>query len=121
MNTSSKQIWLVVSGDLSFEVSPQAKYDIILQMFLQKPDDEELLTYVKKNFTRMLKFAIDNNDVDLISEICKRKDLLTKRNIDNLIEYAIQHTRNGGTVEIQALLMCYKNENIGFSTPNFRI
>ncbi len=70
-------------------------------MFVQKPDDEKVLEYVKKNFTKMVRFAIDNNDVETISEVCKRKDLLTKRNIDNLIEYTIQHTQNGGIVEIQ--------------------
>ena len=116
-----RQVHLVASKDFYEKIPGKIKYDIILQMFLQKPDDEELLTYVKKNFTKALKSTIDNNDIETISAVCKRKDLLTKRNIDNLIEYAIQHTQNGGTVEIQALLMRYKNENIGFSTPSFRI
>ncbi len=90
-------------------------------MFMQKPDDEDVFAYVKKNLIKMLKYAIDENNVEIITAVCKRKNLLTKRNIDKIIEYAIQHTQNGGTVEIQAILMRYKNNNIGYSEPNFSI
>ena len=84
-------------------------------MFIQKSDDKDVFAYIKKNFMKMFRFAIDNNDVETISAVCKRKDLLTEKNINKLIEYAIQNIRKGGTVEIQALLMCYKNENIDYS------
>ena len=116
-----EQIRLVALKDFSLKMPHEIKYKIIWQMFMQKPNDKETFAYVKKNFIKMIKYAIDNNNVKVITAVCKRKNLLTKKNIDKLIEYAIQHTQNGGTVEIQAILMRYKNDNIGYSEPNFSI
>ena len=120
-NKIGQQVCLVALKDFSLKMPHEIKYKIIWQMFMQKPDDEDVFAYVKKNLIKMLKYAIDENNVEIITAVCKRKNLLTKRNIDKIIEYAIQHTQNGGTVEIQAILMRYKNNNIGYSEPNFSI
>ena len=116
-----EQVCLIALKDFYVTISGKTKYNIIWQMFMQKPDDKDVYAYVKENFIKMLRYAIDKNNVEIITAVCKRKDLLTKRNIDKLIEHAIQHTQNGGTVEIQVILMRYKNDNIGFSEPDFSI
>lgn len=68
---------------------------------------------------KMMRFAIDINDLTVIDLICARNDILNSKNIDKLIEYAIQNTQNGGSHEIQIMLINYKNDNIGFSDIKF--
>ena len=51
----------------------------------------------KENLIKMLKYTIDKNNVEIITAVCRRKDLFTKRNVDKLIERYPTHPkwRNG--------------------------
>ena len=88
-----------------FEKMPsRIAYSVIWNLFYHDPQDETALAYIKKRLTKMCKFLIDQNELPIIQKILDSSHLLTKKNIDPLIQYAIDHKQ----IEIQILLTDYK-------------
>lgn len=89
----------------------KASYKIPLALFMMTAyDDEFFKAYVKKSFAKVMTYIIDNNDVPMLLKIFET-GFLSKKNIDNHINYAADNTQKGGNPEIQKNLIRYKQEN----------
>jgi uncharacterized membrane protein YvbJ len=56
-----------------------------------------------------MKQAIENGDLERISQLLEKTDFVTEKNIDKFIEYAIEKEQH----EIYVILLNYKKEHIG--------
>ena len=99
---------MIGNEDFSVKMAHSVKYGILCDMYLADYSSEIFDAYFKKNFTKIFKFAIEKGNVELVKKIVDNKKLLTKRNINNFIEYA--HEK--GQSEIYGILTKYKNENL---------
>lgn len=114
-----KQLSVIRHKDYNARMSTKIKYPLMWKLYFQDPDDPELFAWVKKHFSNMFKFLIEKEDVTAVNAICESERFLNKKNIDNLIEAAIEHTRKGGSPEIQIILTDYKYEKLGFKKDAF--
>ena len=99
--------------DYTAKIMASVKYSIILQMYLEDIDKDNTFAYIKKQFPKIFRTMIDEDETELISAVIEDGVFLTKRNIDNLIDYAIEK----GKAEIQLMLMNYKHDVLGYSDP----
>jgi len=99
--------------DYTAKIMASVKYSIILQMYLADIDKDNTFAYIKKQFPKIFRTMIDEDETELISAVIEDGVFLTKRNIDNLIDYAIEK----GKAEIQLMLMNYKHDVLGYSDP----
>ncbi len=77
---------LVLEKDFSVHMNHKIKYDLIFRMlFAGIPGTEE---YVRKNFAKMFRFLIDQEETQKISEILNLQKFISKRNIQKFISYA---------------------------------
>ena len=90
----------------------EIKYDAVTQIFLNTAQNDAQ-AYIKKNFSKIIRYWIDKNDYQKVKELVQSGAFITKRNIGGIIEYAIENTQKGGNMEIQVMLMNYKNEKFG--------
>ena len=88
------------------------KYEAILNMFFRNPEDEELYQYIRKNILKIIKVMTDQNQTEFVRKLLEDGRFITKRNIDKLIQYAIDNRK----IEIQLMLMNYKAEKIGYDS-----
>jgi len=72
--------------------------------------DEKISAYLKRNIRDAVRLAIDENQPEVLKGILERK-LIIKKHIDELIQYAIDKTQNGGNPEFQVMLTDYKYQN----------
>lgn len=114
----SEQIDMIINKNYGVRMDPEVKYDILRQLLGLNPDEEELVAYIKTNIIQMMHFAIDRNDAETVNNICESKKFLTGRNIVPITDYAINNTQQGGSIEIQAVLMNCKNEHFNKNTKD---
>ena len=77
---------LVLEKDFSVYLNKKIKYDLIFRMFFAGLFGAE--DYVKKNFTKMFRFLIDNDDTEKILKILEMNKFISKRNLNAFIRYA---------------------------------
>ncbi|MBR1592281.1 MAG: leucine-rich repeat domain-containing protein [Ruminococcus sp.] len=99
---------MIENKDFSAKIPAKSKYAAACGVFNQNPDDEEVFAYIKRNFTKVFKFAIDSDNMQFAIKVAEQGKLLTKRNIDSLIEYSVAKKKS----EISGILTKYKNENL---------
>jgi hypothetical protein len=99
---------MLLTKDFSRKFSHKVKFKLIMDFFFQT-DDEDAKAYIKKNFTKIMKQAIENGDLERISQLLEKTDFVTEKNIDKFIEYAIEKEQH----EIYVILLNYKKEHIG--------
>ena len=92
------------------------KFQFVAQVFL-KDRQPEAEAYIKKNITKILTYFINIDDYATVKGLLESGKFVTKRNIMKFIDYAIEHTQNGGDMQIQVLLMNYKNDNFPDMDP----
>ena len=76
--------------------------------YFRMSENEDARLYIEYYITKFMKFLIDNQNVDYITQITNHTDFLTLDNIDALLDYSIEKARNGGSFEIQFLLTSHK-------------
>jgi len=101
---------MIATHDFTTKMKSDSRYTAISSMFKSHPEDTEIIAYIKKNFTKMFRYLIDENDIETIEAIIYSEKFLTKRNIDKMIDYAIEKERH----EIYVILLNYKAEKLGF-------
>lgn len=69
-------------------------------------DNAEAKTYVKKVLTKGMKALINSGNLELIQVLLEKTDLITKKNVDKYIQYAIDTKQQ----EIYLTLIHYKDE-----------
>ena len=92
------------------------KFQFVAQVFL-KDRQPEAEAYIKKNISKILPYFINIDDYATVKGLLESGKFVTKRNIMKFIDYAIEHTQNGGDMQIQVLLMNYKNDNFPDMDP----
>ena len=75
-------------------------------MYCSSYSSETFDAYFKKNFLKIFRFAIDENNIKFATKVIAQGKLITKRNIDTLIDYANKKNK----LEISDILINYKNE-----------
>ena len=82
----------VLERDFSILMDRKLKYDLSFRMlFAGIPGVED---YVKKNFAKMFRFLIDQDDVQKIQQILDMQKFISKRNIKRFISYADEHSHS---------------------------
>ena len=83
-------IIMIRDEEFSTKISLAVKYDILCQMFCNGHSTVEFNVYLKKNFSKIFKFAIEKGDLKTVKSVIanNKLKLLTSRNIGNFIEYA---------------------------------
>ena len=92
--------------DYSVEIEDDIKYDLILQMFILGIDEKGSSEYILKNFISMFFWMIDQENIEIIQKILNSEKFVTDKNIDKLIQYAIDQKK----YQIQMILTDYKNQ-----------
>lgn len=107
---------MLETKDFSMKLTTDIKYAAAVGFWL-KTEDEAAEAFIKKSISRIMPFLIENGNTDVIRKMLESGKFITKKNIDKCIALAIEHTQNGGSPEIQTMLMHYKSETIGYKDP----
>lgn len=100
---------------LFFEIrDPVYKFPLAVLMYLSEPEDEFYAGYVERNAKDILKNLIVRNDLENLEKFMEC-GFITEKNVDELIEYAINHAQKTGNMEPQLALMDYKGKKIGYT------
>ena len=94
---------------------PVYKFPIAILMHLTEPTDEFYEYYVNRNLTDLLQYMIEHNDLENLKEFTE-KGYINEKNIDDLLDIAIESSQHGGSLEIQIFLMEYKSSTIGYQS-----
>lgn len=97
---------MMIKEDFTVELFHSVKYNILCDMYCSSYSSESFDVYFKKNFLKIFRFAIDENNIKFATKVIAQGKLTTKRNIDTLIDYAIEKNK----LEISDILTNYKNE-----------
>ena len=81
------------------------KFQLAVKLF-DWYDNAEAKAYVKKMLTKGMKALIDGGNLELIQVLLEKTDLITKKNVDKYIQYAIDTKQQ----EIYLTLIHYKDE-----------
>ncbi|MBR0485514.1 MAG: leucine-rich repeat domain-containing protein [Oscillospiraceae bacterium] len=98
--------YLVLERDFSVRFDRNRKYDLIFRMFFAGIFGAE--DYVKKNFSKMFRFLIDNDKTEEIRKILEMQKFISKRNINSFIRYADENSHS----ECWEILSDYKKEHL---------
>jgi uncharacterized protein YxeA len=107
---------MIVKKDFSMKMDTSLKYPLTLD-FYQKTGDEKAFAYLKKHRSKVMAYLITKNDTETIEFLIQTGKYITKRNIDKLIQTAIDKNAH----EIYILLLNYKNEHFGFADIEKRL
>ena len=77
--------------------------------------DEAMKNYLKRTIKKAVTLAIDRNDANLLTDLL-HTGFITKKNIDFMIQYAIEHTQKNGNPEFQVMLTDYKYQHFPSDT-----
>ena len=108
---------IILERNYSVRIDSEVKYYLIFQMFLLDVDSEGVSDYIKKNFPKMFRWLMDNQNLEIIQKILDSGNFITKRNIDKFIQYAIENQKH----EIQILLTDYKYQHFEFKPKNLKL
>ena len=64
------------------------RYSVLWGMFSHNPEDKDVLAVIKKNFVKMFKYLIDENDAETAEKVLKESKLVNKRNLESITKYA---------------------------------
>ena len=94
----------------------KTKYQFVSQVFL-KDKQKQAKTYIKKNISDIMCYFIDIDDYETVKGLLESGKFVKKKNIMKFIDHAVEHTKNGGDIQIQVLLMNYKNDKFPDMNP----
>ncbi len=72
--------------------------------------DKQISAYLKRIIKKAVIFAIDRDDTEMLSDLLDT-GFITKKNIDFLIQYAIEDMQKFGNPEFQVMLTDYKYQH----------
>ena len=88
---------------------PFYRLPIGIFMFLALPEDDFFNGYIKRNIEEAMTLLIGANNAEGISRLLEM-GIVDEGDIDVFIECAIENVQRGGSIEVQAVLMNYKNK-----------
>lgn len=114
----TEQIFKMINSlNFRYNIPGRIKSDLILKMLFNDPNNSTLVSKVRNSIARILRYAIEDNDVDLIQKIFEHGKVVTKSNIDSLINIAIESR----SYEIYVLLLNHKNNKTGYKKRNWEL
>ena len=111
---------MLKTKDFSMELNTDIKHVAAVGHWL-KTSDPDAERYITEHLDDILPFLIKNHNLEIIQKLLDSGKIIKKENIDKCIEYAIAHTQNGGSPEIQMMLMHYKLEVLGYEDSSTAI
>ncbi len=99
---------MINEGNYSIKMDHSFKYGILFDLYLNSYKDKEFEAYFKKNFTKLFKDAIEQDREDVINKVLSDGVLLTKRNINSMIDHAELFQKKNYT----ELLTNYKDSHL---------
>ena len=106
---SVEEVFRVIDAknfDMLENWSTALRYSVLWGMFSHNPEDKDVLAVIKKNFVKMFKYLIDQNDVQTAEKVLKESKLVNKRNLESITKYADEKQAS----EIQNLLKASQEE-----------
>lgn len=100
---------MLETKDFSMKMGAEMKYAAAVGYFLET-GDADAGVYLKKSGMKLMKFLIENSCADAIHGLLEKTEIVTKKNIDQCIAYAIEQ----GNPEIRMELLHYKSEKLGY-------
>ena len=91
--------------DTKVKIPLGLKFQLVVKL-VDWYDNADAKAYVKKRLTQIMKSLIDNGNLELVEILLEKTDLITKKNIDKFIQYAIDTQQQ----EIYLALTHYKDE-----------
>ncbi len=91
--------------DIGYEAFRKCK-NLILAYYRKTKDTKALIN----EFEKIVTYVIQQNDIAVIESLIAVDNLFTKKNIDKLIQTAIDNQKH----EIYVILLNYKAEKLGF-------
>ena len=91
--------------DSEVKIPLDLKFQLAVKLF-DWYDNAEAKAYVKKMLTKGVKSLIDSGNLELIQVLLEKTDLITKKNVDKYIQYAIDTKQQ----EIYLTLIHHKDE-----------
>ncbi len=79
---------MIATKDYSTKMNSEVKYTLLAQLFRIGYDKDGVYAYIKKNFVRFITCIIETWDIDTIKLIIQNGTLVTKKNIDKLLQIA---------------------------------
>ena len=89
------------------------KFQLVAQVFL-KDRQPEVENCIKKNIDEIMPYFIDIDNYEVVKGLL---EFVTEQNIVKFVDNAIDHTQKGGDMQIQLLLMNYKNDKFPYVDP----
>lgn len=102
---------MLVQKDYEMELNPLLKGYILYELYCKHPEDDLAMAYIEQHPDIIFTFLIDNEKEAELEKLLDSGCFHLEDCIDALLEQAIEKR----AVNIQLLLMNYKNEHIGFS------
>ncbi|MDE6427216.1 MAG: hypothetical protein K2K89_13930 [Ruminococcus sp.] len=103
----STAVDILINKDFSHSFSLIVKYKLIADYYFFTAD-KDCEAYIKKNFLKIARQFIENNDTERINKILEKTNFVTKRNIEKLLT----HATDKGQQEIYDILQKYKENNL---------
>ncbi len=103
---------MLETKNFALEVNMGLKCAAIAHLYLQTKD-EAAAGFLAEHFTEVLHLLIDHNQIAAIQRLLDASRFAERETIEEAIGYANARKR----LELQVLLINYKNEHFGFSDP----
>jgi len=102
--------------------TPDVTNNLIFQMYASGLDEKGASAYISENFSAMFPVLINMNNTEILRKILDSEKFITKKNIDDLIQYAIDQKK----YQLQLMLTEYKQQknwyqNIDDITDKFKL
>lgn len=108
---------IVFEKDFSSMIEWDFKRKLVLALFLDNPEDIETCTYIKKNFSNLFCYCIEEKKINTAKVLIDSGKFITKRNVQKWIQYTIDNQAH----EVYLLLMDYKNQNLGYQDVSHKL
>ena len=108
---------IILERNYSVRIDSEVKYYLIFQMFLLDVDSDSVSEYIKKNFPKMFRWLMDNENSEIIQKILDSGNFITKRNVDKFIQYAIENQK----YQAQMMLTDYKYQHFEIKPKNLKL
>ena len=97
---------IVFKKDFSSMIEWDFKRKLVLALFLDNPEDTETCIYIKKNFSNLFRYCIEEKKINTAKALINSGKFITKRNVQKWIQYAIDNK----AYEIQLILTNYRRQ-----------
>lgn len=100
---------MLARKEYDLTIPKERKYPVLWEVYCACPEQKEISDYINQNLPEMLLFLIENENhenAEILQKILNLETLVTEKNINELIQYAIDHHK----YQMQLILTEYKKD-----------